>query len=374
MASFYLLNSLLVGPHQRWAGELVTDTAEDINRLIGAGALLWSIGDPRVASAALLAQALRRRGASPGQCMAVMTAAADSSNAQNGRTAYGDGDDGSFTFDGVTPFVHATLANGVYTLTSDTFLDNNSTLLVGATIDTGSFKLFCKGTFYNYGLIHNDGGDGVGGVAGAGTRGSGTCGIGMSGGAGGVNAVGAVGGTPSAQNQINTAQATGGNGGAGGVNAGGAGGSYTGGAPGDGGADYLLSYLSDMTFNAAPSGIQATMDIIGGGAGGGGGGSNNAAATGGGGGGGGGVLIFHVIDLVNYGTIRAQGGNGAAGSGTAGSAGGGGGGGGGIIFMLNRYRSGPGVISANGGLGGAGYGGGVAGLAGGPGMVDIGQH
>lgn len=370
MAQFYLLNSILVGRTQRWAGELVTDTSEDLAALRAAGAILWSGGDSSVVAAAAIAQSMKRRGSSPAQCAAVMAASASWSNGQNaGRGVYGGADDGLAIFDGVKTYPSfATLSNGVYTLTRDTFLDNGTTVLVGVNLDTGGYKLFVSGTLYNYGVIQNNGNDAVTTTPGASTRTGGSCGIGMGGGTSGNNANGGNGGTPSAQNQLNDVAAVGGAGGASPGHTGGLGGTYTGGAPGDGGADYLLSYLSGMTFNASANGVQATVDTIGGGAGGGGGASSQLTSFGGAGGGGGGVLILCALDLVNYGTISANGGRGGNASGT-GDAGGGGGGGGGIACVLHRYLSGPGVITASGGQPGTAIGAGSPGVVGGPGEV-----
>ena len=290
--------------------------------------------------------------------------------ALTGGIVYGGGEDGVANFDGVNTFGFATLNGSVYTLTSDTFLQGGSIVQPGITVFTAGFRGFCNGTFTNNGVIENDGKNAVAGVAGAGSA-FGTTGIGVAGGNGRAANTGLPGSGQA--NVLGDGNApAGGNGGAGGVNGGGNGGAYNNGPSTNGGSHWLIPMLSGFLFGATSGGNQAQLQIIGGGAGGGGGGSDNGGVTGGGGGGGAGVLVWHAVNFINNGIVRARGGDGAAASGAGGNGGGGGGGGGGIILSLATVRSGSGTWITPGGNGGAPLGGaGVGGQNGQPGQVHL---
>lgn len=284
---------------------------------------------------------------------------------------YGAGQDGAAVFDGSNTFSFASKVGSVYTLTRDVFLGDGSRVAAGCQLKGAGFKIFCNGQFTidAGGIVSADGANAALNVAGGSSAtGTFTLGIGVAGGAGRVG----VGTGTAGQNQSNTltdASAAGGAGGAGGAQAGGAAGTYTPNAI-NGGGNFLTPVLTGFLFNSSSGGNQASVLIIGGGAGGGGGGSDNAGVNGGGGGGGGGVLVLHVYNLVNNGTIRALGGNGGNAAGAGGNGGGGGGGGGGIILQLSRYRSGSGVVLTTGGTGGTAIGTGVAGAPGSGGHVN----
>lgn len=62
MAQFYLLNCVLQFQHQRFAGELVDSTAENVALLQQCGGVLADAGNAAVAAAAALAQAARLQG------------------------------------------------------------------------------------------------------------------------------------------------------------------------------------------------------------------------------------------------------------------------------------------------------------------------
>lgn len=284
---------------------------------------------------------------------------------------FGSGQDGAAVFDGSNAFTFAAKAGSVYTLNRDVFLADGSSIEAGCTLKTAGFKLFCNGRFWvkANAIMSCDGNAAAGNVAGAASA-LGTVGIGVAGGAGHVG-VGAGTAGSSTSNTLQDANAAGGAGGqADGGHLGGAGGAYNTNVA-NGGANYLTPMQTGFLFNSSSGGNQATIGIIGGGAGGGGGGSNNAGANGGGGGGGGGVLLAHVYNFMNDGTVRALGGAGAAGAGSAGDAGGGGGGGGGTILSLAHLRSGSGSYLVTGGAGGDGFGAGAAGVAGNDGHKNL---
>src|ERR1044071_1613149 len=119
---------------------------------------------------------------------------------------FGDGRDGTATFNGSNTVTGATRVGSVYTLTRNVFY-NSVTISSTVTVKTGGFKLFCKGTFTNNGgVIHADGipGDssGIGGAGitgdfyASGPGGTGSTGAGLSGGSNGAlfNGTGASGG------------------------------------------------------------------------------------------------------------------------------------------------------------------------------------
>lgn len=62
MALFFLLNCVLVGSRQRFAGELVDSTAESVTDIQSCGGTLGDQGNAALANASALAQALRKQG------------------------------------------------------------------------------------------------------------------------------------------------------------------------------------------------------------------------------------------------------------------------------------------------------------------------
>lgn len=316
-----------------------------------------------------------------------------------GKAFFGDGSDGDVTISGDT------------TLTRDMYY-NSLTINTTKTLTAASYRIFVKGTLTTNGTgkIVNNGLDGTAGSDGhagvgvsdgaggaAGTRGgviaagsvSGTVipGTSGAGGAGGSGTGGTVGGDGSAGTGVTksigsagVAGAKGGKGGNGGGNTGG-----NGGTVGSAGA------LSGTVFNKPNSPIYGSLLVDftpsltflgssaanGGSSGGGGGAGGNGGGGGGGGGAGspGGMLVIFAKDIVNNGTISANGGNGGkggngggGGSGTNGGGGGGGAGGaagdGGVVVLCYSTFTGnaatvsagtPGAIGtggiANGGTG-----------------------
>jgi hypothetical protein len=277
----------------------------------------------------------------------------------------GDGSDGNLVL------------SGPLTLTRTTFY-NNLTVQSGGVLNTGSFKVYVKGTLQIDvgGIINRNGGNGSNSVSqtggGAGAA-AGAADVGSGGtptaGATGVTGVGAQAAAPTAT----TGQ--GGNGGTSG--AGGSGGSGAGGAA-RAGATTALRPIRVVTKD-----LLIGIVLIQGGSGGAGGGSGsgdgvNLGRGGGGGGAGGGIVYISCGVLNNLGTIQANGGaggNGANGvAGNTGGGGGGSGGGGGFIYLIAGSITAAGTIQAlggNGGNGGNGFGTGAAGTAGGAGTQGI---
>lgn len=288
---------------------------------------------------------------------------------------FGNGIDGSPTFDGAATILGMAPVANVYTLTRDIFLDT-PVGVSGVTIKTAGFAIYVKtdlvGPASGMFTIQDDGPNGSGSAAGTGRQngapdgGPGRLKGGKSGGAGGVNNAFGQAGVASP----NTCKAyPGGNGGVGGTpNAGGSGG---GGGPPPNSvlAPAIQGQLGDITNALRGYG----SDITGGawftpGSGGSGGGSNGlGTGSGGGGGAGGGYTVLATKHVTNPGnvTLSANGGNGVAAFGQAGgnSAGGGAGGGGGYAILILGYGTAP-VHQANGGIGGAGAGSGTSGANG----------
>ena len=292
--------------------------------------------------------------------------------AGTGSIIYGSGQDGVADFDGANTFTYASKLGSVYTVLRDLFLAGPSFVRPGVTLVTGGYRIFCNGTLTVGvgGIIHNDGKAAALNVAGGASL-TGTLGVGTNGGTGHVGVgAGTAGGNQLAANTLGDATASGGAGGAGGADAGGAGGTYVPNA-GNGGSNFLAPMQTGYLFTQGTGGNFAVISPIGGGAGGGGGGSDNAGVNGGGGGGGGGVLMLHVYNLINNGTIRSNGGVGGNAAGGGGNGGGGGGGGGGVILSLAARRSGTGAYQTNGGTGGTAIGAGVVGATGNAGHQNL---
>lgn len=256
---------------------------------------------------------------------------------EGGLGTYGDGSDGSQTFDGSATVLGLVPSASMYTLARDIFLAS-STINIGVSIITNGYRIFCSGTLTNNGTIQWNGNNASGLTAGAAltnstssfSAGTGTSAPGTAGGAGQAGA---------GSNGTNQATATKSVGGAGG--AGGAGASGAGGAAGTL-ASSSTGFSSPRWF---PYNVYCRMQTGSGanvgvtcGTGGGGGGGGGGANFGGGGGGGGGAVVIAAAFFAGTGNIQAIGGNGA--NGTAGNSGGGGGGGGGLIEITSRSVSG----------------------------------
>ncbi|MFO0824982.1 MAG: hypothetical protein U0792_17985 [Gemmataceae bacterium] len=93
----------------------------------------------------------------------VLTAGA-MSGISGGGGVFGDGSDGSLTYDGSTTILGMAPVANVYTLTRDIWA---STITVnnGVTIKPAGFRIFCSGTLTNNGTIQNDGGNGGSGTS-----------------------------------------------------------------------------------------------------------------------------------------------------------------------------------------------------------------
>lgn len=273
---------------------------------------------------------------------------------------YGDGSDGSVTFDGSTTILGMAPAGNVYQLTRDFFFEN-VTINSGVTLrnDRG-YRIFVRGTLTGVdatSLIHWNGTNGGGGTNNS------------SGGAQSAYANSSINSATAAN------QCPGTNGGAGGTaagtagqtqsaagygGAGGAGGTGTGGAGGSGasaGAAPNVLHIPPRTlflavlFLAINNGGFVKLA----GAAGGGGGGGDTTNPGGGGGAGGGLVGVYARKFAGTGSIRARGGNGA--TPTGGNCGGGGGGGGGTVIVVSSSVSAGAIagwtIDANGGTKGS---------------------
>jgi hypothetical protein len=269
---------------------------------------------------------------------------------------FGTGADGAVTLDGSTTYNgFSSLAGSTYTLTRDVMATNltvNSTV----TLKTGSFRIFCQGTFTNNGTVTNAG-NSASGATNGGALASASFERGQAGGGGGTGVSGAGGNGTSAP--MGTAA--------------GAGGAGTSGSAGSAGSINVSDTVAQNNVLASPyaalagvCGYLGATQVVGFGAGGGGGGSDASSNSGGGGGGGGGIIGIFAWAIVNNSTITVAGGNGA--NGVAGNAGGGGGGSGGAIlgYSLSAWTAGTMTISggnagnkATGGTGSNGNAGGT---------------
>lgn len=274
-----------------------------------------------------------------------------------GRLVYGDGSDGTLTFDGsstvlgISPVTAGSRYN--YTLTRDITAEN---ITINSTVDLlpNGFRIYVRNklTIQTNATINMNGGNANGSTAGPGYTNLGSLNVsGIAGAAGKTQNGAAQAGTSATAGPTNVLVATtGGNGGAvsGGVS--GAGGTSTiiaAGLSGD------LTYIAKQLFFATTgkAGLNNYYSINGGPGGGGGAIAGSTGASGGGGAGGGAVLIC-AYELDNSGTISANGGNG--GNATGDPAGGGGGGGGGWVSVVTRFLTKQGTITANGGSAGGG--------------------
>lgn len=222
----------------------------------------------------------------------------------------GDGSDGAFN-----PTRNTTIS-GEKNYTS-VFIPAGVTVTVKPSV-----RILCQGSFVNHGTINGNGNGGSGGVGGI-TRqrdaGDGGNGIIGDGGKGGNNSAG--------------------------NNLGGVGGIGT-----------FRNYNNEITFEITKGSAFGS-----GGGGGGAGIDQNVVYKGGNGGAGGAGIAIIAAEVINRGTISA---NGSAGGGGGWRSGGGGGGSGGCIAVIAQTISNSGSISANGGSGGANTGGGGGGRGG----------
>lgn len=279
-----------------------------------------------------------------------------------GRMIYGDGSDGSLTFDGTTTILGiAPVSTGgrfTYMLTRDITAES---ITVNSTVDVlpNGYRIYVRNklTIQSNATINMNGGNADGVTAGTGYTNLGSLFVtsvagaaGRTAGGAAQNGLGATAGPTSALVAI-----TGGNGG-----------SVTGGTTGAGGTSSLPAALSglsgsDWTYFFKSLFTATTGKVIGstfispsGGPGGGGGAITAGTGTSGAGGGGGGAVLICAYELDNSGTISAKGGNGGNYTGTPTGAGGGGGGGGGWVSVVARFFTNQGTITANGGSAGAG--------------------
>jgi hypothetical protein len=269
------------------------------------------------------------------------------SNANN--PIFGNGQDGTVTFDGVSTVLGFAPVANVYTLTRSIYT-HNVTVDVGVEVKLNGYQWFDTGTGTNNGHIDDDGYGTAGRVAGwyhatidHGSPNSGNIlgapfGTTGSGGAGGL-ANGGAGGTP----VVSFA----GGGGGGGTGAGTAGGNVTAATAQNMGPlwDIVKQGGTDNGFSVPLTFGAAGED--------GGVGTNGA---GGFGGTGGGCCFVAWHTIAGTGVFSANGANGAVGvnSGGGNGSGGGGGGGGGVCMLTYETRTGSTTATANGGTGGIG--------------------
>jgi hypothetical protein len=275
----------------------------------------------------------------------------------SGIAVYGDGSDGSPTFDGAATILGLVPSANIYTLTRDLFLAS-PTINPGVTIATAGWRIYVSGTITNNGTISHDGLNGVAQTRGAGVAVGSILNTSAFGGNGGT-ANGTAGQT--AGNSFGGAGGAGGNAGA---NTGGVGGSAS--TPVGGNATLLRGPGAYMA-----QGVIAAVGVAPGSGSGGGGGAGDGAVAGGGGGSGGGIVHLCARAIAGTGAIHARGGAGAVrGSGNTG--GGGGGGGGTVLIISTSVVAGavPGqTIDCAAGTAGAGTGTGLAGAAGSAGTI-----
>ncbi len=294
-----------------------------------------------------------------------------------GLAVFGDGSDGTVTFDGTTTILGIvpnpnSASVGVYTLARDIFLANGSALNSGISIITNGFRIFCAGTFTNNGTIKWNGNNASGATAGTATsNANGSINIstnasapGTAGGNGSTSGAGSTGAVGTNNNG-----GMGGNGGVGGAGAGAGGAAGTITAVTATHSAPRWSPLSPLMAVLASSGAPATFQ----GGGGGGGGSGDGTHAGGGGGSGGGMVMVSVKVFAGTGSITATGGNGANAVALGTNSGGGAGGGGGVVIVVSSSVSAGAIsgqtITAAGGTHGTKLGTGSDGNDGSPGTV-----
>jgi hypothetical protein len=265
---------------------------------------------------------------------------------------FGDGSDGSVTFDGMTTILGLVPSVSTYTMTRDIFC-TGITINNGVTLKCQGYRIFCAGTVTNNGTISANGANASGASAGGAGQ-SGTI-MGGNGGAAGATGAGGQG--------FNSGTCFG-------TGAGGAGGSGTSGAGGTGKGSFTTTAyphrIPAMILSGASSWQGAAKTP--GGAPSGSAGAGDGTNSGGGGGAGGGLIAIMAWAVNNgSGTISAAGGNG--GTPPTGNCGGGGSGGGGLILVNTLSAWTAGTTSVAAGTQGSGVGSGAAGSAGGSGTV-----
>lgn len=275
-----------------------------------------------------------------------------------GRMVFGDGSDGTLTFDGSSTVLGITpVSSGgrfSYTLTRDITAEN---ITVNSTVDLlpNGFRIYVRNklTVQSNATISMNGGSASGLTGGTGYTNQGSLYVNSVAGAAGKTQNGAAqAGSAASAGPANTLLAT----------SGGNGGAVTGGAAGAGGTSTLMvvtglsgtdyTYLFKNLFTALTGKVIVNVyNPVSGGAGGGGGAISGSTGVSGGGGAGGGAVLVAAYEFDNSGTISANGGSG--GNATGDPAGGGGGGAGGWVNVVTRFLTKQGTITANGGSAGA---------------------
>lgn len=283
--------------------------------------------------------------------------AAPSGGGGSAGASYGNGQDGTVTFDGSSVVLGLTPSSSVYTLNRDIFLAAG-TINNGVSIKTNGFRVFCKGALTNNGTILWNGTNASGTTKGFGPSNSSstfqvntaaTTAPGTEGGPGATN--GGTGGSASVNH------AYGGQGGTGGTGVGGAG--AAGGTKASLATGYSPIYAMPYCTMLREFKGDGTNTYIQAGTGGGSGGGNTFGDSSGAGGGGGGIVFVAAFTFSGTGTIQAKGGNGGDGSTAGGESfytGGGGGGGGGLLVIISSSISGGAIsgqtLDVSGGAGG----------------------
>ncbi len=260
-----------------------------------------------------------------------------SSSGVTGTYIYGDGSDGSVTFDGSTTILGMAPSSSTYTLTRDLTV-TSMTVNNGVTIKTANYRIFGTGTLTNNGTIQCNGGNGGNGSGTTAGSAGGAIGAGVfktsgAGGAGGSTANGSD-GTPA----VTSGGGSGARGGDAGAHTAGNAGTATAPAASEGSIHAFPAILTGET--------QTQNNHLCGGAGGSGGASTGTSAGGGGGGGAGVVCLAFKTITNTSGTISANGGTG--GNGDSGTGGAGGGGGGGVVYLIYNTFSGNSATATHG--------------------------
>lgn len=310
----------------------------------------------------------------------------------SGIFSFGDGSDGTGTFDGSATPTGSSKSGSDYTLTRDVYY-TNATLSTGVTLNPAGYRLFGTGTLTLNGtaVIRRNGNAGANGGTGEGGQATGGAALAdgyLKGSIAGANSTnpgnGTGGDTPGVAgvNGTATSNSIGENGTAGGTGGSGSGGG--GGAGGTGGsggiatasnvkliANWHLATLLDV----GSTGSSVKFDNSAGAASGGSGGGFQRGAGGAGGSGGGIVAIyFRSIVIGASASITANGGaggNGGLGTSSGGGGGGGAGGNGGQLILVYNALTNSGSITVN--AGSAGSGGSVGGSGGGGGVGSSGS-
>lgn len=280
---------------------------------------------------------------------------------------FGDGSDGTHTFDGTTTILGLVPSANTYTLTRDIFC-SGCTINVGVSV-TGPYRFFDNGNLVLNGKIHRNGP--TGGTPTACTAlAAGTLPAGIAGGVGGATSGTAAGNGGGTSTPFGCTAGTAAAGAAGSLCGGGGGGAGASGNGGTGGAVAIASAVvgSPRHLRLGMEGInrQTNLWTVATSGGGGRGDAGNARA-GGAGGCTGGYTVVSARSITGTGSIEARGGDGGPGQ-AGGNTGGGAGASGSWIFVVIGSGSYPTTV-VTGGAGGAGQGTGATGGAGGSGIV-----